>query len=92
MIARMMSAFLSDRATISTISFSSASVIPRNFSSQMRYRLVFQNEMGFGIGVDLLLVPAVTFGCPNHLRIAYCVDTAVVERSLPIFKELMEGK
>ena len=33
-------------------------VIPRNFSSQMRYRLVFQNEMGFGIGVDLLLVPA----------------------------------
>ena len=39
---------------------------------------------------DLLVVPAVTFGCPNHLRIAYCVDTAVVERSLPIFKELME--
>ena len=41
---------------------------------------------------DLLLVPAVTFGCPNHLRIAYCVDTAVVERSLPIFKELLEMK
>ena len=41
---------------------------------------------------DLLLVPAVTFGCPNHLRIAYCVDTAVVERSLPVFKELMEGR
>ena len=33
-------------------------VIPRSFSTQMRYRLVFQNEMGFGIGVDLLLVPA----------------------------------
>ena len=41
---------------------------------------------------DLLVVPAVTFGCPNHLRIAYCVDTAVVERSLPVFKALMEGK
>ena len=33
-------------------------IITRNFSSQMRYRLVFQNEIGFGIGVDLLLVPA----------------------------------
>ena len=33
-------------------------VIPRSFSSQIRYRLVFQNEIGFGIGVDLLLVPA----------------------------------
>lgn len=33
-------------------------VIPKSFSSQMRYRLVFQNEKGFGIGVDLLLVPA----------------------------------
>ena len=33
-------------------------VIPRSFSSDMRYRLVFQNEKGFGIGVDLLLVPA----------------------------------
>ena len=33
-------------------------VIPKSFSSQMRYRLVFQNEIGFGIGIDLLLVPA----------------------------------
>ena len=41
---------------------------------------------------DLLLVPADTFGCPNHLRLAYCVDTAVVERALPIFQELMAGK
>ncbi len=41
---------------------------------------------------DLLLVPADTFGCPNHLRLAYCVDTAVVERALPIFRELIAGK
>jgi aspartate aminotransferase len=41
---------------------------------------------------DLLVVPAATFGCPNHLRIAYCVDTAVVERSLPVFRALIEGK
>ncbi len=33
-------------------------VIPRSFSSEMRYRLVFQNEKGFGLGIDLLLVPA----------------------------------
>ena len=41
---------------------------------------------------DLLVVPAVTFGCPNHLRLAYCVDTAVVERSLPIFEALIKRK
>ena len=41
---------------------------------------------------DLLIVPAVTFGCPNHLRLAYCVDTAVVERSLPIFEELIRRR
>ena len=28
------------------------------FSSQLRYRLVFKNEMGFGIGMNLILVPA----------------------------------
>ena len=41
---------------------------------------------------DLLVVPCATFGAPNHLRISYCVDTAVVERSLPIFKELIEKR
>ena len=37
---------------------SGAYAIPRTFSSNLRYRLVFQNERGFGIGVNLLLVPA----------------------------------
>ena len=32
--------------------------IPKSFSSEIRYRLVFQNQKGFGIGVNLLLVPA----------------------------------
>jgi len=41
---------------------------------------------------DLLIVPAGSFGCPNFLRLAYCVDTAVVERSLPVFRELIERK
>ena len=30
----------------------------KKFSSKLRYRLVFKNEMGFAIGVNLILVPA----------------------------------
>ena len=33
-------------------------VIPKSYSSEIRYRLVFQNQKGFAIGVNLLLVPA----------------------------------
>lgn len=31
---------------------------------------------------DLILVPADTFGCPGYFRMAYCIDTEKVERSL----------
>ena len=41
---------------------------------------------------DLLVVPAGSFGCPGHLRLAYCVDTEVVERSLPVFEKLIKEK
>ena len=34
---------------------------------------------------DLLLVPGDTFGCPGYFRIAYCIDTEKVERSLAAF-------
>ena len=37
---------------------------------------------------DLLLVPGGGFGCPGHFRIAYCVPTEKVERSLPAFGKL----
>ncbi len=40
---------------------------------------------------DVLLVPGGGFGCENWLRIAYCVDTAVVERSLDRFEQLLRG-
>ena len=30
----------------------------RKFSARLRYRLVFQNELGFAIGLNLILVPA----------------------------------
>lgn len=32
--------------------------MPKTFSSKLRYRLVFKNEIGFAIGVNLILVPA----------------------------------
>ena len=37
---------------------------------------------------DLLLVPGTDFGCPGYFRVAYCVDTGMIERSLPVFKKL----
>lgn len=40
--------------------------------------------------LDLLLVPSDTFGVPGHFRIAYCVTTDFVNRSLPKFKKLRD--
>lgn len=37
---------------------------------------------------DLVLVPADSFGCPGFFRIAYCVQTEKVERSLEAFRKL----
>ena len=37
---------------------------------------------------ELLLVPSDSFGFPSYVRISYCVDTAMIERSLPCFKKL----
>jgi len=39
---------------------------------------------------ELLLVPADSFGTPGYVRIAYCVTTEQIERSLPAFKKLIE--
>lgn len=39
---------------------------------------------------DLLLVPGTSFGAPTHLRLSFCVDTEKIEKSIPIFKELMK--
>lgn len=40
--------------------------------------------------LNLLIVPADTFGCPGYVRISYCVDEDMIRRSLPAFKKLME--
>lgn len=39
---------------------------------------------------NLLIVPGSSFGCPGYCRIAYCVDYAMIERSLPKFKLLAQ--
>ena len=40
---------------------------------------------------DLLLVPADSFGTPGFVRIAYCVSTDTIRRSLPAFKKLAQS-
>lgn len=37
---------------------------------------------------DLLLVPSDTFGVPGYVRLAYCIDTDKVQRSLAAFEKL----
>ena len=39
---------------------------------------------------NLLVVPGSAFACPGYVRIAYCVDYDMIERSLPAFKKLAE--
>ena len=39
---------------------------------------------------DLLVVPGDDFGCPGYFRICYCVSPEMIEKSLPVFKALME--
>ena len=41
--------------------------------------------------LDLLLVPADSFGTPGFVRIAYCVSTEMIRNSLPAFKKLAES-
>lgn len=40
---------------------------------------------------DLLLVPGSGFGASGHVRLAYCVQTEMIERSLPRFKALADS-
>lgn len=39
---------------------------------------------------DLILVPSDTFGVPGYFRIAYCIDTKKVERSLEAFRKFVK--
>lgn len=39
---------------------------------------------------NLLVVPGDDFGCPAFFRLSTCVDSDMVERSLPVFQRLAE--
>ena len=39
---------------------------------------------------DLVLVPADSFGAPGFFRMAYCIDTEKVERSLVALRKFVE--
>lgn len=41
---------------------------------------------------DLILVPADNFGCPGYFRMAYCIDTEKVKRSLPVFEKFVNAE
>ena len=38
--------------------------------------------------LNLIIVPGDSFNCPGHFRIAYCVNTDMVEKSIPLFEKL----
>lgn len=38
---------------------------------------------------DLLVVPGDGFGCPGYFRICYCVSYEMIQKSLPVFAELI---
>ena len=38
---------------------------------------------------DLLVVPGDDFGCPGYFRICYCIPYEKIQRSLPLFRELI---
>ena len=41
--------------------------------------------------MELLLVPGDDFGCEGYVRIAYCVSTDMIRRSLPAFQKLAQA-
>lgn len=40
---------------------------------------------------NLLLVPGSSFACPGYVRIAYCVSSEQIERSMPAFEKLAKN-
>ena len=39
--------------------------------------------------LNLLIVPADSFGCPGYVRISYCVEADMIKRSFPAFRQLI---
>ena len=41
---------------------------------------------------DLLVAPGDGFGCPGYFRICYCVSYEMIQKSLPVFRALIENR
>ena len=41
---------------------------------------------------DLVLVPGDSFGCPGYFRMAYCIETEKVERSLTALRKFVKNE
>ena len=39
--------------------------------------------------LNLLIVPADSFGCPGYVRVSYCVEAGMIKRSFAAFKKLI---
>ena len=39
--------------------------------------------------LNLLIVPADSFGCPGYVRVSYCVEADMIKRSFPAFRQLI---
>ena len=59
---------------------------------RIRLRPRRMNGEGFlvkALKYDLVLVPGDTFGAPGYFRMAYCIDTEKVERSLAALRRFV---
>ena len=43
-----------------------------------------------GKSINLLVVPGTCFACPGYVRLSYCKQPEMIERSMPTFKKLFE--
>lgn len=68
-------------------------VVEPNGTFYMFPRTLIEDDIAFcekAKDFNLLIVPGTGFGCPGHVRISYCVQTDIVERSLEAFAKLAE--
>ena len=45
-----------------------------------------------GMKYDFIAVPSDSFGCPGHIRLAYCIETEKVERSLEALRRFVKAE
>ena len=76
---------------VRTLSESGFSVVPPGGAFYLFPRSPMNDEMQFVAAAreeNVLVVPGSGFGRKGHFRVAYCLDPATVERSLPAWRRL----